>query len=279
MNHRQINKVSIALAAFLLASQAHGGTIFRSFFDGITGTTIDSLVNDPIFDRRGGGFAERLNHAFDNVGPDGVNSDDGIDNFGSITRGYIEAPLTGTYTIIVSSDDNSELYLNTSENSEEIFALRDPDYLVGFETGWTNGDLFSAPRLNERSSSVELVAGKKYFVELLHKEGTGGSFVRVGWIRPDGVQEVIPGYMLAPYGSASDPMSPATNIEITDHPVGSIVTEGQIARFFVTVFAPQPTSFQWFRNGQPIDWLMTGRNTRWKSRMAPMPNKHLSPQP
>lgn len=259
MLKRSMTRVTLALTAAVFAVQAMGGTIYRSFFDGIPGTTVDSLVDSPVFNRSGGSFAERLNYAFDNVAPDGLNSDDGIDDFGSITRGYIEAPMTGTYTIIVASDDNSELYLNTSENSVDIFSLRDPEYLVGFETGWTNGDLFTAPRLNERSSTVELEKGKKYFVELLHKEGNGGSFIRVGWIRPDGVQQVIPGYMLAPYGSAIDHMTEATAIEIGEQPFGEVVTEGQIARFFVTAFAPQPTSFQWFKNGQPID----GANLSW----------------
>ena len=267
----QKSRWKLGLAAVLLAVigslQVQGGAIARWFYDefgfGIPGTTIDELVAATDFDRDFGAFPEELTEHFDNRQSTG-NSDDGIDNFGSITRGFIEAPMDGTYTIVVGSDDNSELYLNTSDDSTQIINFRDPNYLVGFETGWTNGNLFTAARFDERSSQVELKRGQKYYVELLHKEGGGGSFISVGWTRPDGVSEIIPGYALAPLGSIADPFTPATSLELLA-PQNVDVVEKVRGVFSVTAYGPQPMSFQWKKNGQDID----GATLAWYAVESP----------
>ena len=38
------------------------------------------------------------------------------DNYGTRLRGYITAPVTGSYTFWIASDDNSELWLSTNDN-------------------------------------------------------------------------------------------------------------------------------------------------------------------
>ena len=37
---------------------------------------------------------------------------EGSDQFGTWTRGYLEAPQTGRYTFLLASDDGSELWLS-----------------------------------------------------------------------------------------------------------------------------------------------------------------------
>ena len=38
------------------------------------------------------------------------------DNYGTRLRGYITAPVTGSYTFWIASDDKSELWLSTNDN-------------------------------------------------------------------------------------------------------------------------------------------------------------------
>lgn len=65
---------------------------------------------------------------------------------------------------------------------------------------------------------IALTAGNKYYVEVLHKEGTGDDHVTVGWSKPgEGTtepSEVIPGAHLSLYfegGNVSDGLPPNTN--------------------------------------------------------------------
>src|SRR5262249_46335543 len=60
-------------------------------------------------------------------------------------------------------------------------------------------------QLNQRSPWLALTAGERYYIEILHKAGTGtNDNVAVGWLfDPVGTNttpsEVIPGYVLSPY--------------------------------------------------------------------------------
>ncbi len=122
------------------------------------------------------------------------------DNYASRTRGYITAPADGLYTFWVSGDDNVELRLS-----------RLPDQARDLETiatvpGWT--DLREWHKYGEQKSvPIALMRGRKYFFEVVHKEGGGGDSVSVGWARPGqdktAPSEVIPGSVLSP---AAEPL-------------------------------------------------------------------------
>ncbi|HOX03163.1 MAG TPA: Ig-like domain-containing protein [Candidatus Paceibacterota bacterium] len=253
-----------ALVVGLGTVTSEGGALRRAFFNnnglGIAGNTIADLIAATDFARNGGASSELLTESFWNV-QGGVNSDDGLNNFGSLTRGYVEAPLTGTYTIFLGSDDNAELYWGADH---QVFAFRDPARLIAFESGYTSGDIYTAARIEERSGPVTLEAGKKYFVELLHKEGSGGSFIQVAWERPDGVRETIPGYVLAPYGSSFDLSQEASTIEVTVPPPNFYVMEGAPIVFQVVAYAKQPTAYQWLEGATPI----AGATNAWYATKA-----------
>ena len=63
----------------------------------------------------------------------------------------------------------------------------------------------SNPREYEKSASqkskpIPLKAGRRYYVEVLHKEGGGGDHISVKWQLPSGEQEApIPGNRLSPF--------------------------------------------------------------------------------
>ena len=111
------------------------------------------------------------------------------DNYGSRVRGYVIPPATGNYTFWISSDDRSELWLSTDDNPANKVR-------IASVSGWTNSRQWDK-YTSQRSAPVSLVAGRKYYVEALLKEGTGGDHLAVGWQLPNGTLErPIPGNRL-----------------------------------------------------------------------------------
>ncbi len=131
---------------------------------------------------------------------------DWADNYGTRARGYITAPNTGSFLFWIASDDNAELWLSTND-------LPADKRLIASVPDWTNArewNKYSA----QKSAAISLVAGQKYYVEALQKEGAGGDNLAVGWSKPGQStavpSEVIPGSVLSPWtgGSAAPAKSP-----------------------------------------------------------------------
>jgi beta-mannanase len=131
------------------------------------------------------------------------------DNYGQRISGYVCAPLTGNYTFWIASDDNSELWLSSNQlpgNKQKIASV--PGYTASRD--WTK---YPA----QQSVQVALVAGQKYYIEALHKEGIQGDNLAVGWQLPNGTLErPIPGSRLSEYN-----VSPSTTTVIELIPAGA----------------------------------------------------------
>jgi hypothetical protein len=70
--------------------------------------------------------------------------------------------------------------------------------IAGF-TGWTGFRQWDKYP-EQQSAPIALVAGRRYYIEALHKEDAGGDNVSVKWLMPNGVTEApIPGTRLSPY--------------------------------------------------------------------------------
>ena len=98
------------------------------------------------------------------------------DNYGSRIRGIFTAPQAGAYTFWVAGDDETRLYLstdNTAANKRQ----------VAFVPGWSfSNEWTKYPE--QKSVTINLVAGQNYYMEVLHKEGGGGDGVAVAWQTP-----------------------------------------------------------------------------------------------
>ena len=97
------------------------------------------------------------------------------DNFGARLSGYVVPTETGDYDFFISSDDASQLYVSTDENPDNLSA--DP---VAEEPGCCNGFLETG-NPQTTATPIYMVAGKRYFIEALYKEGGGGDHCRVAW--------------------------------------------------------------------------------------------------
>ena len=114
------------------------------------------------------------------------------DNYASRIRGYVRPPASGYYTFFIASDDHSELWISADENEKNKKKI-----------AWVTG--FTAPRqwtkyASQVSESIWLEADRKYYIEALHKEGTGGDHLSVGWYEDNiSFERPIPAARLIPY--------------------------------------------------------------------------------
>ncbi|MDO9188048.1 MAG: metallophosphoesterase [Bacteroidia bacterium] len=117
-------------------------------------------------------------------------------NFGRRIRGYVNPTVSGNYIFWIASNNDSELWLSTTSSSQNKVKIASvPD--------WTNYRQWTK-YASQKSATKYLVAGQKYYIEALHKEGTLGDHVSVGWKLPNGtLQRPIPGSRLSPYTASS----------------------------------------------------------------------------
>ncbi len=158
------------------------GLILREWWTGISGAAVSQLTSNIHYPNNPSG--RQLITSLE--GP--VNW---AENYGTRIRGYLYPPTTGSYTFWIAGDDNSQLWLSTDGSP----AHRS---LIAQVTGWTDSrewNKFSS----QRSSPRILTAGQKYYIEVLHKEHTGGDNIAVAWEGPGIAQEVIPGRYLSPW--------------------------------------------------------------------------------
>ncbi|MEJ7738110.1 MAG: PA14 domain-containing protein [Chitinophagaceae bacterium] len=113
-------------------------------------------------------------------------------NYGARIRGYICPPATGNFIFMISGDDALELWLSTDDqpvNKRKIASLLS-------YTNFHEWNKFAS----QQSAPVNLKAGQRYYIEVLHKQGGGGDHVSVAWQLPNGVTEIpILGNRLFPY--------------------------------------------------------------------------------
>lgn len=123
------------------------------------------------------------------------------ENFGARIRGYICAPQSGNYTFWISGDDGVELWLSTDDNPGN-------KRRIGGYNGYTAFHEWNKYSF-QQSPTIYLEAGRRYYIEALHKGGRGVNHMSVQWQLPSGIVESpIPGNRVAPYG-ASAPSAPA----------------------------------------------------------------------
>ncbi len=191
---------------FLAQAQCVGtGSINFQRWNNITGTSVSNLTSSPNYPNNPSSSGTRTLFEM----PNNISS-----NFGIKMYGYICPPTTGNYVFWIASDDNAELWLSTSSNSAQKVR-------IAFHTGYTNSREWTK-YATQKSTSINLIAGQKYYVEALMKEGSGGDNLAVGWSKPGQstatASEVIPGVQLSTNSQSNDTQAPSTpsNVSATN---------------------------------------------------------------
>ncbi len=174
-----------ALAEYLLGTDpltADGevvGGVLTETWTGISGGTIAHLTNHAKFattpDRSD--LLVQLESA-----PTTLNA------FGTRVRGYLIPDQTGDHTFWVAGDDSVEFWLSSTDRPFERVR-------IAYSTSATSVRQFNTG--TRQSAAVSLIAGQRYYFEVLHKENSGADHFAVAWQPPIGSRVVIPGANLA----------------------------------------------------------------------------------
>lgn len=176
------------------------GRIVRTIFNGITGTNVSNLTSHSKFPDNPD--SETYLDSFD----DGSRGD----NFGSTVRGYLIAPVTGTYRFRIASDDSSQLLFASNDDPSSASQIASLSGAAA-RYQWDKNT-------SQRSSRFNLTAGQVCYIEARHKEGTGNDHLAVAWTTPlNGTWHVIPGLYLAPFYQNYAPRIAATAFSIREN--------------------------------------------------------------
>ena len=120
---------------------------------------------------------------------------DAGDNYATRLRGFLTAPATGNYYFWLAANNAAELWI--SNDAEPVNVFRRASLTSGSPTPQDWGNAVRSPWL-------KLEQGKRYYIEIRHKAGTGaGDNLAVGWSKPgqsvNAPSEVVPGYALSPW--------------------------------------------------------------------------------
>ena len=157
------------------------GSILYERWIGISGTSVDDLTSDS--DYPDAPFMSEYLTSLQGV-------TNWSDQYGSRIRGYLYPPVTGDYTFWISGDDNCQLWLST-DGTEANAAL------IAYVSNWTDSEQWNK-YAEQKSEAITLTAGQKYYIEVLHKEGSGGDNIAAAWAGPGISQQVIDWAYLSP---------------------------------------------------------------------------------
>ena len=214
-----MSKQTIYLISFVLVLSLVGnaggqtGQIMIEWWTNISGGNLTNLLNHADYPDNPAGSDYlsifEIPNTTDNA-PPGL--PDLTNEYGARIRGYFHPPATGEYTFWIISDDESQLFLSPEGGSSHAVPIARCIRSTPF-TNWTR-------YAGQQSKPIMLEAGKKYYIEAIYKDGTGGDRLRVAY-GAEGAQTVIPGSELSPWdpGIATNP-SPADGGENTQFWVG-----------------------------------------------------------
>ena len=157
-----------------------GGVIGYEVFEALGGNDLDALTGSDRFP--GSPDSVALLERFEAPANRGS-------QFGARLSGWLTPAVSGAYRFYLAADDQAELRLSSdssSANAQAVAEVRE----------WTPPRQWDQAA-GQTSSEIELVAGQRYYIEALHKEGGGGDHVAVAWTGP-GIAEptVIDGVYL-----------------------------------------------------------------------------------
>ncbi len=139
-------------------------------------------------------------------------------NYGERIRGYFTAPATGNYYFWIAGSDSAQLWIS-DDNQPVNKVLR--AWVTPTNNPTASGQNGTTPRQwslqsSQQSGWLSLVAGQQYYLEILHKAGTGtNDNWSVAWLQdPTGTNTVptgvTPNYLLSRYYQTPLSQTPGT---------------------------------------------------------------------
>ncbi len=165
-----------------------GSGITREWWTGVSGSLVTDLTANAAYPNSPTG-TETIATLFEAP-------TNWAESYGQRMHGYFIAPTTGNYRFYIASDDKSELWLST--NSTTTSAVK-----IASVSDWTNSREWNKFSV-QKSLAFALLAGQRYYIRALHKEGGGGDNLAVGVEYPNGsIERPIPFHRLEPWPSVT----------------------------------------------------------------------------
>src|SRR6266496_2359694 len=217
----------VGLACPRATAQSSNG-VLREVYLNIGGSTLPDLTNNAAFPN---------SPSLETIQPTFEAPNEFADNYGQRMRALLVPPTDGAYVFWIASDDQGALFLSTDENPAHKVK-------IAYVNAWTSLREWTK-ETNQQSAPIQLTNGFRYYVEALHKEGTGGDNLSVRWRLPDNtLEEPIPNSRLLIYG-----LGPPI---ITRQPTNFTTVESGSAAFSVALDHMIGAVFQWSRNGTNV---------------------------
>jgi len=202
--------------------------VLREVYLDTVGTTLAALTNHFAYPDYP--LLRTIEPAFD------MPVDAGI-HYGTRWRAWLVPSRTGRHRFWIASEGPSILYLGAGEDPASKVPIAQVDLSAEYQE-WGS-------EAGQGSTSIDLAAGQRYYIEAIHVQDGLGGHLAVSWMPPFGSgPEPIPTDSLNPYGAA-EPW-------IVAHPWDQTAFEGEAAIFSIGLFQPFAARYQWYRNGQPI---------------------------
>lgn len=184
-------KVSDTLVVTVTACTG-SGSITGEGYTNIPGTQVADLTANAAYPNSPSITASLTTFEYSNV----------ADNYGGRVRGYFCAPVTGNYIFNIAGDDQAGLWLSTNGNPANKVLIAYTELPTAFRQ-WNKYS-------TQKSATIFLVIGGRYYIETLQKESTGSDHLSVAVTFPGGLFEgPIQGSRLSPIGSSARMVSGA----------------------------------------------------------------------
>lgn len=182
MKIRWFHLLLLLISATLYAAPPATGRILCAYWRELPGTQVADLTGSPAFPSWPSeqSYLDELEIPKNQEG-----------EFGTLIRGYLHPPDSGSYVFNIAANNQAELWLSTDGQPANM-------RLIASVPAWsTPRDWRADPK--QISSPIELRAGTVYYIEVRHKNGGGDNNLAVAWTLPDGTFEgPIPGTALSP---------------------------------------------------------------------------------
>src|SRR5437867_2961399 len=169
--------VNLTLSCLQTGAQTFG--IYRQLWTGLS--TTDGSVNALTNTLLNPNWPNSPNPAYTQVFTNCETETNLLDGYGQRLRAFVVPPTNGFYAFQIASDANSSLFLSLVESATNR-------QLLCFVAGSTNPREWTR-EANQISAPVLLEGGRRYYLEVLHKEASGNDNLAVRWQLSNGAIE------------------------------------------------------------------------------------------
>lgn len=258
--------LAVALAAGMAwstAGHAAGTGVYVEYWTGISGNKLSSLTSNSRYPSSPSGSGTVA--SFDSP----ANS---ADSYGARWRAYVVPPTTGWYTFWIAGDDAGELYLSSDQQASN-------KKRIAYFNSWTSRYQWTKFS-SQRSKSIYLKAGQRYYIEALHKEGSGGDHLSVAWQTSGMSRRIISGSHLEAWAGdiiVSPTPAPAPAPEPTPTPstgtgtglTGTYFDNSDLTNQFMQRVDPQ-VNFSWGYGAPASGMGADSFSVRWTGQVEPV---------